>query len=172
MPVSVDFTPPLDVINAINEAIANTNLMNVAYTRNTRRLLQRWIAALRVEPAGAQNFYPIHWKTAKQRKAFFASNGFGGGIPSTRTHALSRGWQGSVDGAGDGGTFTVFNDAPEGDFVYGSFDSPRQPMFDGSTGGIPWGDPFEISAPFFDEAEEILISSWFTITDEWAGVYR
>jgi len=40
---------------------------------------------------------PYKWQSEKQRKAYFASNGFGGGIPSRRTGAVNRGWQASVD---------------------------------------------------------------------------
>lgn len=168
--VSVEYQPTLDLMDQYNERIGNSNLLLVAYTRNTRRLLTRWKAALKVEPAGAPNYYPIKWQTAKQRRAFFATNGFGGGIPHQRTHALSQGWQGSVDSAEIGGTLRVYNDSLTAGYVYGDFDNPRQRMFDASFGGIPWGDPFEISAPYFDEAEVILISTWHTILDPTAGI--
>jgi hypothetical protein len=36
---------------------------------------------------------PYHWTSDKQRKAFFATDGFGGGIPYSRTQTLSRGWK-------------------------------------------------------------------------------
>lgn len=35
---------------------------------------------------------PYQWQTEKQRKAYFATNGFGGGIPSTRTDTLKNAW--------------------------------------------------------------------------------
>lgn len=169
--VVVDFQPATDIIDAINQTIAQSPaLMLTSYKRNTTRLLSRWKAALRIQPASAQNYYPVHWKSAKQRRAFFATNGFGGGIPYQRTGALARGWQGSVDAAEDGGALTVYNTAPEAGYVYGDFGNPRQPMFDGLTGGVPWLDPFTVSAPYFDEAEEVLIQTWFTIVDEKAGV--
>lgn len=37
--------------------------------------------------------YPIHWDSAKQRRAFFATNGFGGGIPHERTGDFGRQWE-------------------------------------------------------------------------------
>lgn len=37
--------------------------------------------------------YPIKWDSDRQRKAFFASDGFGGGIPHVRTGAYVQGWQ-------------------------------------------------------------------------------
>jgi hypothetical protein len=36
--------------------------------------------------------YPINWSSAKQRAAFFASNGFGGGIPHQRNGAFPDSW--------------------------------------------------------------------------------
>ena len=36
--------------------------------------------------------YPIKWDSTKQRKAFFASNGFGKGIPTVRTGKYQRAW--------------------------------------------------------------------------------
>src|SRR5689334_11984740 len=36
--------------------------------------------------------YPIDWTTEKQRKAFFATDGFGDGIPTKRSDALRTSW--------------------------------------------------------------------------------
>jgi hypothetical protein len=35
---------------------------------------------------------PYQWQSEKQRRAYFATNGFGGGIPSKRTYELREGW--------------------------------------------------------------------------------
>jgi hypothetical protein len=37
--------------------------------------------------------YPVQWDSPKQRAAFFASNGFGKGIPYKRTHQYRLGWK-------------------------------------------------------------------------------
>lgn len=169
--VSVEYQPLTDTIDDYNERIGSSNLLSTAYTRNTRRLLSRWKAALKVEPSSASNYYPIHWKSAKQRRAFFATNGFGRGIPTPRTHALSNGWQTDITPLADGGDLTVYNSAPEAGFVYGDFDTPRQPMFDGGTGGINWLDPFSVSASYFDQAEFILSETFHTILSPTAGVF-
>ena len=39
-------------------------------------------------PEGSPVVYPIQWDTERQRRAFFATNGFGQGIPYKRTHAM------------------------------------------------------------------------------------
>lgn len=36
--------------------------------------------------------YPVQWDSEKQRRAFFATDGFGKGIPYVRTGAYQRGW--------------------------------------------------------------------------------
>lgn len=35
---------------------------------------------------------PYKWQSEKQRRAYFATDGFGGGIPYKRTDKLSQGW--------------------------------------------------------------------------------
>jgi hypothetical protein len=42
---------------------------------------------------GAKPDYPIHWDTRKQQKAFFASDGFGRGIPTKRSGEYIKAWQ-------------------------------------------------------------------------------
>jgi len=47
----------------------------------------------RMQTPGKKIKYPVNWKTLKQKLAFFASNGFGGGIPTIRSHKYERGWK-------------------------------------------------------------------------------
>jgi len=44
------------------------------------------------EPGPAPT-YPIKWDSIKQRKAFFASDGFGHGIPTKRTGEYQKNWK-------------------------------------------------------------------------------
>jgi len=37
--------------------------------------------------------YPVQWDSAKQRRAFFATNGFGRGIPTKRTGKTNSAWK-------------------------------------------------------------------------------
>ena len=46
---------------------------------------------LRHTPPAVQ--YPIEWTSERQRRAFFATNGFGRGIPTKRTGKLGNGWR-------------------------------------------------------------------------------
>jgi len=60
---------------------------------------------------GAGN--PYRWQSDKQRRAFFATKGFGRGIPSKRNGELSRGWQASADPYRK----TLFNRVPYAKYV-------------------------------------------------------
>lgn len=42
---------------------------------------------------GSKPIYPIQWDTPRQRRAFFATDGFGRGIPTKRSKEYIRGWQ-------------------------------------------------------------------------------
>ena len=46
----------------------------------------------RMRTPGAKINYPVKWDSEKQRRAFFATNGFGRGIPTHRTDSYSKGW--------------------------------------------------------------------------------
>lgn len=55
-----------------------------------REIEPQLVADLFFKPGKAK--YPIQWTSEKQRRAFFASDGFGKGIPTKRTGALSDAW--------------------------------------------------------------------------------
>lgn len=47
----------------------------------------------RMSEEGKPIKYPVRWDSEKQRRAFFATNGFGKGIPHKRTHSYRKGWK-------------------------------------------------------------------------------
>jgi hypothetical protein len=55
------------------------------------RTMQR--ISKRLQKPGAPIFYPVNWDTVKQRKAFFATDGFGRGIPTGRSGDYQKGWK-------------------------------------------------------------------------------
>lgn len=59
----------------------------------------------------------IDWTTVIQGVAFHASDGFGGGIPHSRTNALPDGWIFTTDGNGH---VLIANPVPGAPFLYGS----------------------------------------------------
>jgi hypothetical protein len=46
----------------------------------------------RMKADGSPIEYPVHWDSDLQRKAFFASDGFGAGIPTGRSGAYTDAW--------------------------------------------------------------------------------
>jgi hypothetical protein len=42
---------------------------------------------------GKKITYPVKWDSAKQRRAYFATKGFGRGIPTQRTGAYIKSWE-------------------------------------------------------------------------------
>jgi hypothetical protein len=64
--------------------------------------------------------YPIQWKSDRQRRAFFASNGFGKGIPYQRSGALGRSWEFRINRTPQGGQIEIENVAPYARFVVGT----------------------------------------------------
>lgn len=60
-----------------------------------RRRIYNAMLAMRSElrKPGSPITYPVHWDSERQRKAFFASDGFGRGIPTRRTGQYNAGYQ-------------------------------------------------------------------------------
>jgi len=60
-----------------------------------RQRLYRTMQAIqrRMRKPGKAINYPVKWDSEKQRRAFFATNGFGRGIPTIRTDKYVKGWK-------------------------------------------------------------------------------
>jgi hypothetical protein len=73
--------------------------------------------------------YPIQWTTEKQRRAFFATNGFGGGIPTQRTGEIPAAWD--MEMIVDPGAFRILiiNRNPKAKWVYGGLSLRSNPRF-------------------------------------------
>lgn len=81
---------------------------------------EKVLALLRTEPGPVKR--PIKWTSEKQRRAYFATNGFGHGIPYVRTHQLSRSWRMELAfTTGEIVQIRVHNDSPALPFVEGEF---------------------------------------------------
>lgn len=62
---------------------------------------------------------PYQWQSERQRKAYFATDGFGGGIPSKRTNKLKDGWQMRM--TSNGYKMHITNKTPYVHFVMGKW---------------------------------------------------
>jgi hypothetical protein len=109
---------------------------------------------LRVEPGPVK--YPIQWTSLKQKRAFFATNGFGKGIPYQRTGKLVKGWQVRGDYRKGFGGITVSNPSPAAAFVQGYW----QQGFHRNTG---WTSAPDALQRISLEANEMLVQGWTQI---------
>lgn len=98
--------------------------------------------------------YPFQFATDKSRKAFFATNGFGKGIPTRRTDTLKLGWSVGIIERGDTIIVSIFNRTPYAKYVYG----PRQVPGHFSTG---WGkDSKEAIELIREDSTQRIIDLW------------
>lgn len=93
---------------------------------------------------------PIQWTTERQRRAFFATNGFGKGIPTKRTNKVGRAWKVIYTPKIEGGTFALQNPVSYARYVYGGFQSGNiyQQKFHVNTG---WANAIQTRALIFAE---------------------
>jgi len=72
---------------------------------------------------------PIQWTSEKQRRAFFATKGFGGGIPTVRTGAIPQAWD--VIFVEEAGAFRILITNPNkaAKFLYGGTSLRSNPKF-------------------------------------------
>lgn len=147
-----------DILDAFSEAARQSpRLTAIAYRRAIRPLASRMLEDLRRQPQAARK--PFIWKSERQRRAFFATDGFGGGIPTQRTGDLSAGWDIEFVNSDDGGILQATNDVAHTQFVQGDFAQPGHL----ATG---WPQAAEVIAKYREQAEDVLIETWFTIVDK------
>lgn len=162
--IYAEITPPTATLNAINANIARSPaIMATLQQRGMTRLGQRAVAVLRVEPAPRDTTGITRLMTPRQRRAFFATNGFGGGIPHIRTHGVSQGWKYKVEAQSNGGDFVIYNDNPVADYVEGF---QQQPFL----AALGWLYAPPLLAGYSEEAEAITIQNFQTAFDPFAGI--
>ncbi|MGB1285061.1 MAG: hypothetical protein ACPG7F_00895 [Aggregatilineales bacterium] len=64
--------------------------------------------------------YPIQWASERQRKAFFATDGFGKGIPTRRTGGVQKQWRYELNKTAQGYRFSIYNSKPYAKYLFGS----------------------------------------------------
>jgi hypothetical protein len=152
MTIRMDVTVDTDVLDAIREAAEDApRRMNKAYKARVKRLRQRILDDLRAYPGPVK--YPFRWKSERQRRAFFATDGFGHGIPYVRTNALRDSWQTRIQDQRGGAIFEVENNADYARFVVGDDAQPGHL----ATG---WQSAGAIVAKYREQAVDELIDVW------------
>lgn len=93
---------------------------------------KRLLAKLRIKPGPVvyANKGKLRWKSRKQQKAFFASDGFGGGIPTIRTDSYIDSFDVTIVQTAYSGFMQAENDHPGAIYIGG----PEQQPFHADTG--------------------------------------
>jgi hypothetical protein len=111
----------VDYLDAINDIVDDVG--REVFEDYRPVVLQR----LQADPGPVK--YPIQWTTEKQRRAFFATNGFGQGIPTVRTGAIQEAWD--MEMIHDPGAFRILivNRNPKAKWLYGGLSLRSNPRF-------------------------------------------
>jgi hypothetical protein len=156
MTIRIDVTVDEDVLQAIrDQAEQSPRRMNAAYKKRVKRLRQQLLDELRQYPGPVK--YPFKWKSDRQRKAFFATDGFGWGIPYVRTNALKDSWRTRIRDQQNGAIFEVDNTADYARFVVGDDAQPGHL----ATG---WRSAGAIVSEYREKAVDELIDTWYAVT--------
>lgn len=153
--------PRQDAIEVVRENLRRSpDLVERVLRKNGASFSRATLKDLKREPGRVR--YPIRWKTERQRRAFFATNGFGAGIPTKRTGKFTGAWRIDIDYRG-GMTAEVWNRMPYGRFVGGDDQQP----FHKDTGWYYAPRLVETHwLKFLDDIED----SFFEVIDPTAGI--
>lgn len=85
----------ISITTTVNKAWQIINRFATKFPNGTIQVLEATAKRVqkRMNVEGDEITYPIQWDSQKQRKAFFATNGFGKGIPYQRTFGSASAWQ-------------------------------------------------------------------------------
>lgn len=117
-------------IRAVQEIVDAVNKSNAAFESRANAIMVKYqdkiYKGLRdMDPPPARIFggaYPLRWTSERQRKAFFATDGFGGGIPHRRQSPsqVQRGWRAEYERKPFTGVLIVSNEWDKAPFVIGT----------------------------------------------------
>jgi len=119
--MSISLTVETDITASQNLRKKIKNVQQIAQKAG-RKAFQEielpMVADLQFTPGAVKK--PIDWQTEKQRKAFFATDGFGNGIPTVRNNAMVDAWSVEYKTSGQGWQIVVNNPVDYTRFVVGS----------------------------------------------------
>lgn len=132
-----------------------------AWAKKTLRPFVSKQVDYRLRKAPGAVHYPIQWTSEKQRLAFFASDGFGHGIPYTRSNELPQAWHVRGDYRNGVTGITVYNDAPQSAYVYGDETGQHQQPMHYNTGWPRFVDAAQVIALESDALIEDALPALF-----------
>lgn len=113
---------------------------------------------LSAEPGAVKR--PLRWKSERQRRAYFATRGFGHGIPYVRTHKLSQGWRVVLDDITvSTGVFRVENSQRYTRYVQGDDAQP----FHLDTG---WVQAAPVIRKYEDAFQSAVVDAWYKVVSQ------
>lgn len=150
-----------DEIGSALDQIARTMSRNVRLFQNAMKgrkgqLANVALAKIRREPGPP--VYPIRWNSDRQLRAFFASKGFGGGIPHKRKNTILNAWDAEFIPTDEGGLVVMSNPYPEAQYIFG----PKTQGFHLDTGYVQIDD---VVQDFFNEAEDAAAVVFYEACD-------
>ena len=154
----IKLTQPTDVLQALKDLPTRAQQQ---FRTELRTVVQPAVDAavqreLAVNPGPV--VLPFAFSTAKSRKAYFASKGFGRGIPYQRTGAIEQSWTVTVKSQLQADLLSIVNLRPEAKYVYGT-PAQRQVPGHARTG---WGRDFPRKyAVIKEDATNRVIAAWF-----------
>lgn len=94
------------------------NVIRSEMRRIGSRARNRTLSKMRQDPPKPR--YPINWTSERQRKAYFATNGFGAGIPYQRTGRLNRSYNFAINDTSSGASIVISSSSRVGRYVVGT----------------------------------------------------
>ncbi len=155
--IDITMQLPTDVISALREEIGKKPaLVKGGFRRLANQSRKRTLG--RVTKAPPKWTGKRRWNSERQLRAYFATDGFGHGIPYQRTGQLEAGWDMDITITDNGGEFELFNDNPAARYVQGD-DAQLMHLDSG------WPQAAEIATEEFDILEDNMIDFFFLVAD-------
>lgn len=144
--ISPDVTAPIREIRQYARSEYRREFGKIARGKTVQKVLRR----LYRDPGPVHR--PIRWTSERQRRAYFATNGFGRGIPTRRTGELQRAWHAELDGD----QILIVNNDPAASYVQGD----DQQQFHADTG---YETVQNVVADYLVEFEDAAIDGWYDV---------
>jgi hypothetical protein len=163
MTIRIRSTSDFEPLDEMIEFVNNIDTVNRLVMEQAQREVEPPFRAELETESPERNYpddYPLEWESRLQQMAYFASNGFGKGIPYQRTGKLAKAWELFIVEDANGTSFVVENPADAARYVYGSLAQNTQraarfqQRFHKKTG---WQTITETVAFWLDAYEEVYL---------------
>lgn len=161
--ITVDVVLDDTHLRALELAMASIEDVIAAYVRQDLVPAVEALADDRLGEAPGAVHYPIEWTSEKQRMAFFATDGFGHGIPYQRNEpGIESQWEVTTAATDDATAVLLGNENPAARWVYGDADGADQQRMHINTGWPTFADE---AAAIAQEAADSTARDFWTAFD-------